>query len=110
MPTNEEILNKIESVIDSKLADLITQSHNQTAKTHSNIMGEIHEVKKSIDHLEVKQEEHLRKFDEYIKLDSQWKAEIGKRSVNWDNSTKIIYTLVGTISLGVIGALIALIL
>lgn len=51
-----EFLQKIEDKIDSKVRELVVMSHQQNAKTTSNIMGDMQELKRDV--ANIKKEVH----------------------------------------------------
>ena len=98
---------RIEARIDSKLKlleekvmDKVELSHTSVAKTISNLGGELNEGMK----------EMSKSFDNLSKLTSESIQSIKIRSVNWDNTTKIVYGLVALILTSVITALVAVII
>lgn len=103
---SETLKKQIKELMEEYLRDLVLQSHNQTAKTTSNIMGEIHDIKQDV--LDIKQgQERTNVVVEEVK---RTLIEMDKRAVNWDLTTKIVYALVGVILTTVIGALLVIVL
>lgn len=102
---DEKEKGELKILMDGYLRELVLQSHNQTASTTSHIMGEIAELKRDITEIKEGQEEN----NKALKDVKQALIEMDKRAVNWDLTTKIVYTLIGVIITAVIGALIGLV-